>query len=174
VGSDYSSSTSFTNLYDPLVFPTPDGYVKPWVAESWNVSDDGLVWTFKIRKGIKFHSGRELTAEDVAFSMKRLLTIGEGYAYIFLPYVKDVVVLDKFTVQFKLKKPFGPFLITLVRLYILDKEEVLAHIKKPGPYGEYGDYGREWLLTHDAGSGPYMVKEVKLEEYIHMVRFKDY
>ena len=174
IGSDYSSSTAFTQLYDPLVWPTPEGDVIPWVATEWTVSDDGLVWTFKIRPGIKFHSGRELTAEDVAFTMKRLLTIGQGYAYLFLPYVEDAVALDKYTVQFKLKKPFGPFLICLVRLYIVDKEEVLAHIKKPGPYGEYGDFATEWMLLHDAGSGPYMVKEVKLEEYVHMVKFPDY
>ncbi len=174
VGSDYSSSTAFTNLYDPLVFPTPDGNVKPWVATEWNVSSDGLTWTFKIRKGIKFHSGRELTAEDVAFSMNRLLKIGQGYAYLFSPYVEETKVLDKYTVQFKLKKPFGPFLITLARLYILDKQEVMSHIKKPGSYGEYGDFATEWLLTHDAGSGPYKVKDVKLEEYVDMVKFPDY
>lgn len=176
VGSDYSSSTTFTAVYDPLVYPAPGGKVKPWVAESWEKSPDGLVWTFKIRKGIKFHTGRELTAEDVYFSMLRMLTIGEGYSYLFAPYV-DIdksKVLDKYTVQFVLKKPFGPFLSSLIRLYIVDKEEVMAHIKKPGPYGEYGDFGRNWLLTHDAGSGPYKIVDVKLEEYVLMERFKDY
>lgn len=174
IGRDFSSATAHTNIYDPLVWPTRNGSVKPWVAINWTVSDDGLVWTFKIRPGIKFHSGRELTAEDVAFSMKRLLTIGQGYAFIFEPYVEDAVALDKYTVQFKLKKTFGPFLIALTRLYIVDKEEVLAHIKKPGPYGEYGDFATEWMLYHDAGSGPYMVAEVKPEEYIRLVKFEDY
>jgi len=177
VGSDYSSTTCLAQLYDPLVWPNPVGSkepVSPWVATEWTVSEDGLVWTFKIRPGIKFHSGRELTAEDVAFSMQRLITIGQGFAYLFIPYINETRVLDRYTVQFVLKKPFGPFLVCLVRLYIVDKEEVLAHIKKPGPYGEWGDFATEWLLTHDAGSGPYMVKEVKLEEYVHMVRFPDY
>ena len=174
VGSDNSASAAFCNLYDPLVWPTPTGTVEPWVAESWTVSEDGLVWTFKIRKGIKFHSGRELTAEDVAFSMERLITIGEGFSYLFAPYVDKTEVVDDYTVRFTLKKPFGPFLTALCRLYIVDKEEVLAHIVKPGPYGEMGDYAKQWLLEHDAGSGPYKVKEVVLEQYVRMEKFEDY
>lgn len=176
VGSDFSSTHAITNLYDPLVYPTADGGVIPWVAERWEVSEDGLTWTFYIRKGIKFHSGRELTAEDVAFSMKRMLIIGEGFAYLWAPYLDPdgIKVIDKYVVQFKLKRPFGPFLFTLVRLYIVDKEEVLAHVKKPGPYGEFGDFAKEWMLTHDAGSGPYMVEDVKLEQYVRMRKFEDY
>jgi peptide/nickel transport system substrate-binding protein len=174
VGSDFSSSTALTQLYDPLVWPLPNGSVKPWVAESWSVSEDGLVWTFKIRKGIKFHSGNELTAEDVAFSMERLLTIGQGYAYIFKPYIKEVKVIDKYTVQFVLNKPWGGFLNALIRLYIVDKKTVLQHIKKPGPYGEYGDFATEWLTYHDAGSGPYMAVDVDPQKYVKMVKFEDY
>jgi len=105
--------------------------------------------------------------------MERLITIGEGYSYLFSPYIENISV-DGNKVQFTLKKTFGPFLISLSRLYIVDKEEVLAHIKTPGPYGDMGDYAKEWLLTHDAGSGAYKVKEVKLEEYIKMEMFTDY
>lgn len=61
-----------------------------------------------------------------------------------------------------------------MRLYVLNKDEVLAHAEKTGEYGKYGDYGMNWLLIHDAGSGPYMVKEMKMEEYLHAVRFPDY
>ncbi len=174
IGSDFSSSTALTQLYDPLVWPTPNGGVKPWVAVNWTVSKNGLVWTFKIRKGIKFHNGDELTAEDVAFSMKRLLIIGQGYAYLFIPYIKEVKVLDNYTVQFILKKPWGGFLKALIRLYIVDHKVVLAHIKKPGPYGKYGDFATQWLTYHDAGSGPYMAVKVNPQKYIVMVRFKDY
>jgi len=174
VGSDFSSSSSFVNLYDTLVYPTTTGDVVPHVAESWEVSEDGLTWTFHLRKGIKFHDGTELTAEDVAFSMERFLTIGEGYAYLFMDKIESVEVVDKYTVRFRLTEPYGPFLTVLVRLYILNKECVVANIKKPGPYGEWGDYGKEYLLTHDCGSGPYMVKEFPLEEYLLMERFPDY
>jgi len=174
VGSDYSSSTSFVNLYDTLIYPTPTGNVIPHVAKDWDISPDGLTYTFYLREGIKFHDGKELTAEDVAFSMNRIITIGEGYAYLFEGKVESSKALDKYTVQFKLKAPFGPFLTALVRLYILNKDCVMANIKKPGPYGDLGDYGKEYLLTHDCGSGPYKVKEFPLAEYVLMERFPDY
>ncbi len=174
VGSDYSSSTAFTNLYDPLIFPGDNGLPKPWVAESWEVSADGLTWTLHIKQGIKFHSGNELKAEDVVFSFNRLLTIGKGYAYLFTPYIQDVTAVDDYTVKITMKKAYGPFVATLMRVYVVDKAVVMQHIKKPGPYGDMGDYATEWLLTHDAGSGPYQVKEVVLEDHVYMTKFNGY
>lgn len=174
VGSDYSSSIALCNLYDTLVFPNDDGTVSPMLATRWETSPDGLTWTFELRQGVKFHNGEELTAEDVAFSMQRIIAMGEGYGYLFAKVVKEAVPVDKYKVQFKLNKPFGPFLATLVRLYVLDKSQVLANIKKPGQYGEMGDYGKEWLLTNDAGSGPYTVKELKKQEYLYAVKFPGY
>ena len=174
VGSDFSSSSSFVNLYDTLVYPTPEGGVKPNVAENWETTSDGLTWTFFLRKGIKFHDGSEMTAEDVAFTMDRIITIGEGYGYMFADKVESTEAVDDYTVRFNLSEPYGPFLITLVRLYILNKDLVMANIKPGGTYGDMGDYAKEWLLTNDAGSGPYMIKEVKLEEYVLMEKFDDY
>lgn len=174
VGSSFSDCIAIVNLYDSLVFPNNDGSVRPHLAKEWEISDDGLVYTFKLRKGVKFHSGNEVTAEDVVFSVKRLVTIGEGFGYLFTPVIEDVKAIDKHTVQFKLKKPFGPFILALVRLYILEKDLVLDHIEKPGPYGNMGDYGKKWLLTNDAGSGPYKVKEVKMAEYVCGERFGDW
>lgn len=174
VGSDFSSSSTFVNLYDTLVYPTPDGGVKANVAERWETSDDGLTWTFYLKKGIKFHDGSELTAGDVVFTMNRLVEIGEGYGYMFSEKVESTEALDDYTVQFNLAEPYGPFLVTLVRLYILNEDVVMANIKADGPYGEMGDYGKEWLLTNDAGSGPYTVKDVRMEEYVEMEKFDDY
>lgn len=173
VGSDYASSIAFANLYDTLVFPNHDGTLSPWLATHWEADDGGLVWTFYLREGVKFHNGDELTAEDVVFSMNRMLTIGEGYGYLFSGVVKKAEALDTYTVRFTLDKPFGPFLSTLVRLYILNASEVMANLGD-GPYGDMGDYGKNWLITNDAGSGPYMVKELKMQEYLHGAAFKDY
>lgn len=173
VGSDYASSIALCNLYDSLVFPTPDGSVKPWLAKSWEISEDGLTYTFELVPGVKFHSGNELTAEDVVFSLERVMTIGEGYGYLFTANLEGAKVLDKYKVQFNLKKTFGPFLGALVRLYILDKNQVMANIQD-GLYEGFGDYGKGWLVTHDAGSGPYQVKEMKTEEYLLMEKFNDY
>ena len=174
VGSDFSSSSSFVNLYDTLVYPTPDGSSKPHLAERWETSDDGLTWTFYLQHGVKFHNGSELTAEDVVFSMDRLTTIGEGYGYLFEGRVESSEAVDKYTVRFHMNEPYGPFLTTLVRLYILNKEEVMANIDPSGSYGELGDYGKQYLLTHDCGSGPYKLKEMRLEEYLLMERFGEH
>ena len=174
VGSDFSSTSSLVNLYDSLVFPNTEGGVDPHAAESWDVSDDGLTWTFHLQEGIMFHNGSELTASDVAFSMNRLLEIGEGLAYVFLGTVNSATAIDDSTVEFTLAKPSGLFLISLIRLYIVDEEEVMANVVTPGPYGDKGDYGKEYLLTHDAGSGPYTVKEFPLEEYLLMEKYDDW
>ncbi len=161
------------NTYDPLLYPTKGGPPKPWVAEKWEASSDGKVWTFHIRKGIKFHSGRELTAEDVAFSMKRVLDMGTGFSFLWKGLVEKVEATDKYTVKFYLKEPFAEFPATLVQLFIVDKQEVLAH-KQSGKFGEYGDYGQAWLAEHDAGSGPYKVVEFKRGERIVFEKFDDY
>jgi peptide/nickel transport system substrate-binding protein len=177
VGSDEASSVYFVNVYDTLVYPTKEGNVKPHVAERWDVSSDGLTWTFYLRKGVKFHSGRELKAEDVVFSLRRMVVIGEGYGYLFKPYVdlEKTKAVDDYTVQISLSKPFGPFLLTLLRLYIVDSQLVRQHIAE-GPYGDMGDYGKNWLMSGeaDAGSGPYKLQEFKRGESVTLVKFDGY
>ncbi len=174
LGSDYASSTALANVYDSLIFPTPEGGVEPWLAESWEASDDGMTWTFKLKQGIKFHDGSELQASDVVYSMNRFLTIGEGFAYLFIDLVESTTALDDYTVEFKLSRPSGLFLPSLMRLYVLNEDLVRANTKAEGPYGEEGDYGQEYLLTHDAGSGAYQIVEFPLEEYVLMEKFDDW
>jgi peptide/nickel transport system substrate-binding protein len=173
VGSDFSSSTSLANIYDTLIFPNAAGEVDPWLAESWEVSDDGMTYTFKLREGVKFHDGSEMLASDVVYSFNRLQEVGEGYAYL-ITGVESVTALDDYTVEFKLEQPSGLFLPSLVRLYIANEDLVRANTQAEGPYGENGDYGKDWLLTNDAGSGPYAVTEFPLEEYLLMDKFEDW
>jgi peptide/nickel transport system substrate-binding protein len=174
VGQDYGSSIALANLYDTLVYPENDGSLRPMLAEKWEAAPDGMSFVFHLRKGVKFHSGKELTAEDVAFSMNRLLSIGEGYAYLYTSVVDKATAVDKYTVKFSMTEKFGPFIETLVRLYVLEKDLVTNNINKTGKYGEMGDYGKEWLITHDAGSGPYIAKELKQQGYLSAVRNSDY
>ncbi len=167
-----ASAIAYCNLYDTLVFPTAGG-VEPDLAESWEANEDGTEFTFKLKKGVKFHDGSELKASDVVFTMKRMQEMGEGFAYLYQGIVKDVTADDDYTVTFKLETAYGPFVSTLCRLYILNEELVMAN-KKDGSYGENGDYGRDWLLHNDAGSGPYKVKEMVQNDYFLAEKFDDW
>lgn len=167
-----SSCIAMANIYDTLVYPV-EGGVEPRVAESWENSEDGLTYTFHLKKGIKFHDGDELKASDVVFSMNRLLAIGEGYAYLFADSFESAEAPDDYTVVFHLKKTFGPFVNALVRLLIVNEDLVMAN-KQDGPYGEFGDYGKAWMVTNDAGSGAYMAKELVQQDYFLAEKFDDW
>jgi len=173
VGSDLASTSVILNMYDTLVFPRHDGSMAPHVATEWSVSDDRLVWEFKLRDDVKFHSGNSLTAADVVYTMDRLTTIGEGYGYLFRGRVKETKALDKNTVQFTLSKPYGPFISTLTRLYLLDSK-LLRENQAGGDYGENGDYSKSFLLDHDAGSGPYRLVKIQVGSHLLAEKFDGY
>ncbi len=173
IGSDYSSCVALLNLYDTLVYPTKDGSVKPWVATDWSVSEDGLTWEFKLRDDVTFHSGNKLTAHDVKYSMDRAIAIGEGFGFLFYGTVKETVVVDDQTVQFVCSEPYGPFLSIMTRLYIVDSK-LLDNNLADGSYGDKGDYGRNYLLDKDAGSGAYKVKEYQQNIHLWAERYADY
>ncbi|MGD9567099.1 MAG: ABC transporter substrate-binding protein [Sedimentibacter sp.] len=174
VATDAASVLAMVNIYDSLVYPNEDGTLRPQLAERWEISDNSLEYTFFLRKGVKFHNGDEMKASDVEYSANRLITIGEGFAYMFKNTIKNIEVIDDYTIKFTLNNQFGPFLNTLIRLYILDEDQVKANTNSTGNYGENGDYGRDWLLTHDAGSGPYTVTELKQQQHVIAVKFEDY
>jgi len=170
IGNDYAGSSSVLNLYDTLVFPNAKGGVDPWLASSWSVSSDGTTYTFRLRGGVVFHDGTALKASDVVYSYTRLKTIGRGFSYLVTPNIADVRAPDAQTVVIKLVKPTALFLPSLVRLYVAEESLVKKNTKAAGAYGANGDYGTAWLQTHDAGSGPYMVKDFPLEQYLLMAR----
>jgi len=179
-GIDFSSNAAALNLYDPLLYPSPDG-VDPWIAEDWWAENDGRTWTFELRDDVEFHSGRELDAEDVMFSMKRYVYMGEGFGYLFYDSVdlEESEVIDDHTISFELTKDFGVFEHKLSRFYIFDRHEIEENTIydgdfEYGPDGEYGDMGREYLIENDAGSGPYQMKDIDVGDYIHMEKFEDY
>lgn len=84
------------------------------LAEKWEVSADGLTWTFNLRQGIKFHNGEEMTAKDVKFTFDRLRNKDVGAATVALyENVVDITTPDNYTVVFKLTKPNPDFLTDL-------------------------------------------------------------
>ncbi len=178
VAVDEASLIAMINLYDPLLYPNvAQGTMdpRPHIAESWTVSADGKTYTIKLRRGIKFHSGRELTADDVVFSMDRALRLKKGFSWVWTPVLDPgrVKAVDKSTVRFELKAPYAPFLGSLLLFFILDKDLVMKNIAT-GPYGEFGDYGAAFLERADAGSGPYRMDRFDRATEMVFVRFDDY
>ncbi|HRD49012.1 MAG TPA: ABC transporter substrate-binding protein [Candidatus Contendobacter sp.] len=165
IGNSLSSSVALVNIYDSLVFPNAKGGVDPWLAESWTTSADGLKWTFKLRKDLRFHTGKALGASDVVYSLNRIKLIKKGFAPLYAN-VTGARAVDESTVEFSLEKPSALFLPSLIRLYILNEELVTQHTASAGDYGVHGDYGANWLKTNSAGSGPYRVLEMATDEYI--------
>lgn len=175
---DESSLHSAINLYDPLIYPNvEEGSMnpRPHIAESWQISPDGRTYTFKIRRGVKFHSGRELTADDVAWSMDRMLRLKRGFSWVFAPVLDlgATQVVDPYTVRMRLKEAYAPFLGALELFFIMDKNLIMANLR-PGPFGEFGDYGASFLERQDAGSGPFRMERWDRATEMVMVRFPDY
>jgi peptide/nickel transport system substrate-binding protein len=173
VANDGASGIAMINLYDALVYSNSEKEIIPWLATEWETSEDGLKWTFKLRPDVKFHNGDPVTASDVVYSLERLLTLGTGPAFVFAGRVDKAEVVDDSTVVFTLAQPFGPFLAALQKLYIVNSNELKANYVS-GEYGDEQDYGSDYLLTHDAGSGPYTVTELIAQEYVTAVKFEDY
>jgi peptide/nickel transport system substrate-binding protein len=111
-GPSGMSHVVIEQVYSTLMALDADAKPYPELAESFQVSDDGLQYTFKLRAGVTFHNGDELTAEDVKFSFDRLRAKDSGYSYTAQVETIDTVdVVDKLTVRFKLTKRTGPFLV---------------------------------------------------------------
>lgn len=160
------------NIYDTLLLPGPGGKgIEPHLAESYTV--DGKVFTFKLRPGVKFHSGNEVTADDVVFSLNRLVAIGAGYSTLFRGWIQSAEAIDRQTVRITLTNTYAPFLSALFRLAIVDSKTVMANLKD-GQYGAFKDYGLGYLNTHDAGSGAYRVVSQNPQSETVMEKNPDY
>jgi peptide/nickel transport system substrate-binding protein len=172
---DMTTSANVFNAYDPLVLPILGKPPKPCLAESWEISPDGLTYTIHLRRGVKFHDGSEFTSEDVVFSMDRMLKLKKGYSWLWSGVLTpgSTEAADKYTVVFRLEKPFGPFIATLVQFLPVNKKLIMAN-KEPGDFGEFGDYGQKYLQTHDAGTGAYFAEKVALGDEIIFKKFDDY
>ena len=111
----WASINIYEHIYEGLVqWNEDESEIVPKLAESWEISDDGLVYTFKIRQGVKFHNGREMTAEDVKASLDRMRDPDSGsLVSATFNLVEAVEVPDDQTVQITLSAPSAVFLINL-------------------------------------------------------------
>jgi peptide/nickel transport system substrate-binding protein len=171
VNYDFSGGFFLINCYEGLVKAegSTEAKIVPALAESWEVSPDGLIYTFKIRDGVKFHDGTPVNAEAVKFSFDRLLSVGMGAVGNFTS-IDKIEVADEMTVKFILKDPFSSFLLALTSMWgpvVVSPTAVKAHEKD-------GDQGQAWLAENEAGSGPYKVEKWERNQQLTLVRNPDY
>lgn len=125
--TDTASDEVARQIFDGLVEYDPNGKVVGSIAKRWSISKDGTVYTFYLHDNVYFHNGRNVTAEDFVYSIKRIMDPKTASPRAsFAEPIKDVVAKDKYTLVITLKKPFAPFLSTLTYscFWVVPKEEV--------------------------------------------------
>jgi peptide/nickel transport system substrate-binding protein len=149
-------------IYQTLVDLGPNLELRPLLATSWKVGADNLTWTFTLRHGVLFHNGRELTSQDVKFSVERILNPKTGArGRGDLSSIDTIATPGKYTVQFKLKSPFSVFPTKLATTYqaILPREVVNPATNE---------------LIRPIGTGPFEFVEWKTGDHLSMRRFDRY
>ena len=156
------------SAYDAMVQFKPGTFeLMPWLATEWEISDDLLTYTFKIREGVKFHDGTDLTASDVKFTLERAMRIGEGMGAS-LYTVDSIEVPDDYTVVIKLKQITHPFMEIMAKFFIISEDGVKANATEDDPEA------RLYLVEHDLGSGPYVITGSILAQETVFEKFDDY
>jgi peptide/nickel transport system substrate-binding protein len=153
-------------LYDTLVEETRLSVFEPGLAESWTVSDDGLVWTFKIREGVTFHDGTPCTAEDVAWSLSWTIEYEPETFSFYLANFAEVVALDPTTLQVTLSDPVGNMEYLLMYVWILPRS-----VWEGMTYDEIMEFED---LAAGIGTGPYKLVEWSEGEYLILEANEDY
>ncbi|WP_321418595.1 ABC transporter substrate-binding protein [uncultured Desulfobacter sp.] len=177
---EFANAEYAANAYDRLINYDVDhvSEIYPGIAERWEISDDGLTYIFKIRKGVSFASGNTLSADDVVFSLRRVVLLDKSPAFILTQFgftpenvKRTISKVDEYTVKIIVDKAYAPtfflYCLTSTAGSVVDKKEVLAHEKD-------GDLGYGWLKTGYAGSGPYRLRTWKASELIILDANKHY
>ncbi len=151
-------------MFEPLLGVDLQGKIQPNLAAEWTVSNGGKLLTFKLREGIKFHNGNEMTAEDVRFSMEYTMNPKNGaYGLSALSVVDRVVIEGKYTVKVHLKKPSVPFLTDLTSIQsfsVVPKESLPEGVRKPAKF--------------PPGTGPFKFIEWKSRRRLVLARHDEY
>jgi len=175
--TDATSNEVAAQIFEGLVQFDSGVNVIPGIATHWSISSDGREWTFNLKKGVKFHNGRELTSDDVKYSLERLLNpaLNSPNAYFVdmieganeyragrANTIKGIKLIDSHSLAIRLESAYMPFLANLASgvTAIVPKEEAV----KSG-----GD------MSHNpVGAGPFKLKEWVPGNRIELTRFDDY
>jgi len=167
---DGFSVNNTSNMFDTLVrFRAETTQVEPSLAESWTVSPDGKTWTFRLRRGVKFHDGTPFNAEAVKFTFERTTDKKHPYYPGSAPYggftyqnVTKVDAADDSTVRFTLSAPFSPLLTNLAMFS--------AAVVSPTAVKKWG----KDFFKHPVGTGAFRFVEWVQKDHITMEANKDY
>lgn len=156
-----TSSDVMNVVYERLVYIDDEGLPQPWLAESWEISDDGTVITFTIREGVTFHDGTDLDANAVKFTYDRILDPEMAAPYkSFVETLESVEAPDATTAVFTFSEPYAPFFTN----------STIIGIVSPAAVEQFGeDFGH-----NPVGTGPFMFKEWQPGTKIVFERYPDY
>ncbi|MBM3580442.1 MAG: ABC transporter substrate-binding protein [Alphaproteobacteria bacterium] len=160
-----------TKIYESLLEYEGAGMTpKPGLAESWTVSSDRLVYTFKLRAGVKWHDGKPFTSEDVKFSIEKVVTPNHSRGRTYFGNVATIETPDTHTVVFKLKAPvpyflraFQPSETPMMPKHGFADEELAADKIRQAK-----------IMQNPIGTGPFKLKEWKKGSHIILERNADY
>lgn len=150
------------HIFETLLTLNSSLEVEPMLAETYEVSEDGKVVTFHLRKGVKFHNGKELVAEDVVASMERWHELSASAQTYLAGTTYEIV--DDYTVKAHIENP------STLNLYIFADLTQFAAIM---PKDIIENAGSEWVEEY-VGTGPYQYSEWLQDQYILLTRFEDY
>lgn len=155
----------FQNCFEPLVRADYQGTaLEPALAESWEVSADGLVWTFHLRPGVKWHDGSSFKASDVVFALDRARTPEAGIWYWSLEYVGTIEAVDDLTVKITLTAPQANFL-AMISMFS-------NSIVPQAGIEQYGE--DEFFAKYSTGTGPFKMVEWVQGDHITLEKNPDY
>ncbi len=148
-------------IYDSLVRIKPDLSPTPWLAERWEISSDGLVYTFYLVKNATWQDGTPLTAKDVAFTFNYILEHKFPRMGKIIDYVEKAEAVDDYTVKIYLKKPYAPFITEIATTKIVP-EHIWKDIEDPINFRN----------ENPVGSGPFKQVEWVADQY-HLLKAYD-
>lgn len=152
------------NIFDTLMLPKPDGSGPvPHLAAENPQRKDETTFIFKLREGVKFHDGTELTAEDVAYSLEWILNPeNKSPNRANLLFIDTVKAIDTYRVQFDLRYPYALF------------KQVLSSMNAPIVPKKAEKMGQKEFAQHPIGSGPFKFEELVPDSHLTLSRFDDY
>ncbi|HWC36262.1 MAG TPA: ABC transporter substrate-binding protein [Mycobacteriales bacterium] len=166
---DIEGNTVILSTYEGLVQYKPGSTeIEPDLAESYQVSKDGLTYTFHLRQGVTFHDGTPFDAAAVKASFERRLAVNSAPAYMLTP-IKKMSTPNKYTFVVTLKQVVTPFLDYLASSWgpkMLSPTAMKAHAGK--------DHDQTYLNTHDIGTGPYTLSAFVRGDHYTLTRYNGY